>query len=310
MLGGGLLFVPWLIRNQWLYANPFYPLLFSWFGGEPAFYSDLFRAAHAAPPQSPWQQVSLFFTIPLQKTVGSQHLAGFSLLGLAGLPVFFSARTHHPAWRGLCFVFCAYLLWFFATQRNDRFLASVIPVLSLLPALLLEHLPSMEAKRWLHSLILGVIGIQLWFSSLFVFHTETVDYLQTPTLEPLYLADALPHYRAIEWLNQEKKERGGVGKVLFLGEAQTYGAEFSCLAATVFNFHPAIEGDGFPPGVTHILYNQFELDRLDKGYGPLGWPLGAPLRGWFEQAKETSLTPVHDAYPEKPGHIMVYQVRR
>lgn len=308
LVGGLCLFLPWLVRNMILYRNPMYPLLMPWFGGTPDFYVSLFQAAHA-PPRPGWLHlIASFFWLPIQRGVIDVFPAGFSCLWLIALPRLCGTAKTHPAFRALVFGVVTYLGWFFLTQHNDRFLASILPLLALFPAFVFVD----TAKDWLHYCVRGIVFVivvvQLWFAASFLFASDAVDYLTAPTFERDFLAEQLPHFQAIEWLNAQKRDGAEVGTVLFIGEAQTYGAVFDTIAPTVFNYHPL--RNGLPSHVTHVLYNRFELARLQKGYGPLGWPLGLFLENWMRQNGDSLLKPVFDAYPQKPGSLVVYRVKK
>lgn len=305
-LGAILLFSPWAIRNVLLYGNPFYPLLTGTLGGKPEFFSDLFHKAHAPSFISLTQTVSDFFILPLKNCLADSIPNGYSCLWLLGVPALFMTVRCHPLRRSLAFMASAYLAWFFLTQRNDRFLSSLLPLMTLWGAYSVLCISEQSLRRIGRILILPISAIQLYGVTAMVIRPETVEYLFLPTLEQNYMSQRMPHYRAIEWLNREwEKPRTKIGKVLFVGEAQSYGVLFPSIVPTVFNHHPL--ETGLDRTVTHILYNRSELKRLRDGYGPLGWPLGEFLFRWIEENKDR-LKPVFDAYPEKPGIVVVYEV--
>ncbi|MFB3786241.1 MAG: hypothetical protein ACE15F_07720 [bacterium] len=308
--GGLALFLPWAVRNAVLYHNPFYPLLADWLGGTPAFFDELFRRAHAAPSADWLATAGQFLALPVRKSFVESLPMGFSALWLLGIPALLQTPRNHPAFRAMVFLAAAYLAWFFATQRNDRFLASLLPLMALAAAY--SVYPAGSALRMeaftpvLRRLVCGVVAFQLWAVANVLVNRDTAGYLMTPGLEEDYLAERLPHFRAIDWINCNR-DALGVRQVLFIGEAQSYGAQFEAIAPTVFNHHPLEQG--LDRSVSHILYNGYELDRLRKGYGPLGWKLGDALQAWIEAAKVKNLKPVFDAYPQNPGRIVVYEVK-
>jgi hypothetical protein len=311
ILLGACLFAPWLLRNMVLYQNPFYPLFASVLGGEPAFFTALFKAAHSAPNHSIVEAAQSFFVLPFKKSLVETFPAGFSCLWLFGFPLLLRQHKNHPAFRALLFMIAGYAAWFFLTQQNDRFLASVLPLFALTGAFVFAEKGLPSRRTVLHALLICIVGAQLWFASTFILSSDSVTYITLPTWEDNFLAQRLPHYKAIQWLNERAEENTEsnpvVGNVLFIGEAQTYGAKFNAVAPTVFNRHPLEYR--LPPNTTHIVYNRFELTRLHNGYGPLGWPLGTRLEAWLDQAKTSLLEPVFDAYPEQPGYLVVYKIR-
>lgn len=308
--GGASLFLPWAVRNAVLYHNPIYPLLTNWLGGTPAFFDEVFRRAHAAPSADWMGTVWQFLALPFRKSFIESLPLGFSALWLLGIPAILRTPRSHPAFRTLVFLAAAYLGWFFATQRNDRFLAPLLPLMALAaayavyPAGLSIRMDAFTPA--LRRLLLGVAAFQLWAAATVLVNRETAGYLMTPGLEEDYLAERLPHFRAIDWINRNR-DTLGVRRVLFIGEAQSYGAQFEAVAPTVFNHHPLEQG--LDRSVSHILYNGYELDRLRKGYGPLGWKLGDTLQAWVDSAKDKNLKPVFEAYPQNPGRIVVYEVK-
>lgn len=307
MAGGFLLCSPWLIRNAVLYGNPIYPLLTPLLGGEPPIFAETFKLAHAANIASPLDGLLDLGRVALNKSLGDATPLGFSPLWLLALPMLPWLKKEWSAFRGALFLLTAYLGWLYLTQRNDRFLAPALPLLALLPAWALAQISQERMRRAAHAGALALLISHLYLAGVVLLHAETVEYVTHPTLEEHYLRQRLPHYRAIEWLNDPPPgETRPVGLVLFIGEAQTYGARFTHIAPTVFNRHPL--ETGIPSETTHVLVNRSELNRLRNGYGPLGWGLGARLQVWLDQAVETQLKPVYDAYPESPGLVVVYEV--
>ncbi|MBI1388051.1 MAG: hypothetical protein GC154_06345 [bacterium] len=305
-LGGVVFCLPWLIRNQVFYGNPVYPLLTERLGGSPPIFSALFAAAHARPDTNAVETVTGF----LHKLFAESSPAGFSVLWLVTAPFWIRGAGVKRVARAITFCFAAWLAWFFLTQRNDRFLAPILPFMALAPAVALYGLKDAGGKRTALAAVCGVLlTVQAWSALPFVWGPDQAAFLISPTLDEAYLAKRMPHFRAIQFLNELKaRAPRRVGEVLFVGEAQTYGAEFDFIAPTVFNHHPL--ETGLPAGVTHVLYNQSELNRLTKGYGPLGWPLGGMLHNWIvqRQADGTLKTVYDDA--EYPGVVIVFEVRR
>lgn len=307
-LGALLLFAPWAVRNAVLYGNPFYPLLTSTLGGTPEFFGEVFRKAHAPHWDSIGNLAWSFVFLPLQKCIGDAIPSGYSCLWILGIPGLALAGRRHPAFRLLAFMSTAYVFWFFLTQHEDRFLAACLPAMALFGAYAVEWMTDLPRRRWMRRLVLAITALQLYGAASMIIRPETAEYLLLPTVEPNYLSQRMPHYRAIEWLNREwERPRNSIGTVLFVGEAQSYGAQFPAIVPAVFNHHPL--ETGLDRNVTHILFNGSELKRLRDGYGPLGWPLGDFLFQWMEQNK-TLLNPVYDAYPEKPGVVVVYEIVR
>lgn len=326
-IGGVMIWSPWLIRNIALYDNPVYPLLTDKLGGEPEIFSSLFSAAHASEiykvnhglkpvPENGLllSQLTEFFWLPLRKiSLGNPDPIpnalpfGFAAYWALFPLVFLQHRFKSSlAMRVMVFSASTYLIWFFGTQRNDRFLASLFPVMALLPCLALSTLNwSSRLCNTVYIALLCLVGYQQLSQTISLMRQDTADYLFFPTFEQEFYEKHLPHYRAIAWLNQQQEEGKPIGTVLFVGEAQSYGAKFDAVVPTVFNQHPLQQG--LNPNVTHVLYNAYELNRLNRGYTPLGWQLGNTLRNWIEQNRGTTLKQVYDAMPEQPGNLVVFE---
>lgn len=298
---------PWLVRNVVLYQNPFYPLLTQSLGGTPPIFAQLFQAAHA-PASAPFaQQLIDFFWLPLKKSLFESMPMGFSPLWLAALPLLFTKPKNSGLLRGAVFCLVAYVGWFFFTQRNDRFLAPILPLLAIFPVFVIANCNQCRTQRTLKILFTLFIVMQLWLGARVVVNSGSIEYLSSPTLEEIYFTERMPHYRAIDWLNQQwQKGPQQVGGVLFVGEAQAYGAQFNAIAPTVFNHHPL--ENGVPNGVSHILYNRSELSRLTNGYGPLGWRLGPLLQQRMDVLVQSGQ--IEEVYhdPDYPEVIKVFRV--
>lgn len=299
---------PWLARNAFLYENPVYPLLTQTLGGTPPIFAELFQAAHAPASAPLAQQLFDFFWLPLKKSLFEPMPIGFSPLWLAALPLLFAKPKNSGLLRGAAFCVVAYVGWFFLTQRNDRFLAPLMPLLAIFPVFVIAHCSQCRAQRALKVFFSLFIVMQLWLGARVVVNSDSIEYLSSPTLEEIYFAKRMPHYRAIEWLNQQwQKDPGQISRVIFVGEAQAYGAKFNADAPTVFNHHPL--ENGVLNGVTHILYNRSELSRLAKGYGPLGWRLGPLLQQRMDELVQNGQ--IEEVYhdPEYPEVIKVFRVK-
>lgn len=305
--GGAVWCAPWLLRNWAYYGNPVYPLLTPIFGGNPPIFAELFQAAHAPAAAPVAQQMIDFFRLPLQKSIVESVPLGFSPLWLAALPLLFTKPRNSGLARGGLFCLVAYTGWFFLTQRNDRFLAPLLPLLAIFPIFVIDRCPQCSTQRTLAVLFSIFIALQLWLSVRTVVNSQSVDYLASPTLEETYFTERMPHFRAIDWLNQQRQDAPApIGNVLFVGEAQAYGAQFLAIAPTVFNRHPLENGNLMQ--ISHILYNRSELNRLTKGYGPLGWTLGPRLQQRMDELIQGGKIEAIYSDPDYPEVIKVFRV--
>ena len=311
--------LPWLIRNAWLYGNPVHPLLpglFQYASWDPT--SAAFFKATVSPKSYDWIERFVIFIIGLRKwTLGfpmtgefgaggwllwmSQGHIGF--LGILALAI----RPHElnrNIWVLVSAAGISILAWVFLTQSADRFLLPVLPLIAIPAATGLERLP----RR------LGALPVYFGTASIAVlFFLSTFN-----SLHPMpfylgqqdgreFLSQHLPHFRAIQFLNGLSRKQDL--NVLFVGEAQATGAQFPHIVTVVYNQNPLLDyddqGNVIPPstlglhnrlqelGITHILYNSSELERLIGGYEPLGWQQGRYLRGAIaDLEKEKAITPI------------------
>ncbi len=282
---------PWLVRNWLMTGNPVFPLLYSWFGGEgwTSAANEFFKAAHSPKSMPLGEHLIALVRSPFDLTIlKTTVFSPLILLGIVLIPT--RQRKGTSIYVLSLFSLIVFALWFILTQRNDRFLVTIVPTLSILAAVGLN-----AHTDWLRSPARWPVWI-LAYASLFtlivtVSFQNGLRYLCGTETTKEYYARVLPHTRAIHLLNEQSREESI--RVMFVGEAQAYGCEFETIVPVVFNPHPWLRhnahGEVIPispeeaakrlrdMGVTHILYNQSELSRLIRGYMPLGWPDGREL---------------------------------
>ena len=282
---------PWLLRNAIMIGNPVFPLLYRWLGGEgwTAAADAFFRTAHAPKPLGLGGHLVGLIRSPVDLTI--LDLTVFSPLILAGgLVAVLVNRRDRLVRLLLLFSAVVFALWFILTQRNHRFLITVVPPLAVVAAWGLECEGS-----WLRRPIRWPIWVvsytSLYFLLLGLSLNNGLSYLAGAEDVSGYYERVLPHMRAIRFLNDRHSNRPV--RVLFVGEAQAYGCRFDAIVPVVFNPHPWLthdrSGQVIPQtveqagrrlrelGVTHVLYNEAELTRLIRGYAPEGWPDGREL---------------------------------
>jgi hypothetical protein len=289
-------------------------------GGDPPILEEVFAQQFSSGLAAAYsegrffQQVGDFFLLPFKLSLVESLPYGLSCLWLFGMPALFSTPRNRFVLRACVFATASYLIWFFLTQRGDRYLTPMLPLLAMAPILGLQALQATKIRAFAALVVGGIILAQLWTQAATFLREDAVGFLIEPSLDDDYFQKQLPHYRALTWLNErglEEERRFGVSSirdVLFIGEARTYGAKFNAVAPTVFNHHPLEQG--LDPSVSHIVYNRFELQRWQVVYGPMGWPLGERFHRWMSENRDLRLRKVYDAFPEEPDNIVVYEVRR
>ncbi|MFH1743377.1 MAG: glycosyltransferase family 39 protein [bacterium] len=311
--------LPWLVRNLVMVGNPVFPLLYAWFGGEgwtPAA-NAFFNAAHSPKPMNLGGHFIEMIRLPIDLTMRQSNI--FSPLILVGIILIVIHLRKDRLVRLLLFYsFVVFALWFMCTQRNHRFLVTVAPPLALVAAWGLGH-----GGNWLRRPVRWPIWI-LCYSSLYLplavlSLSGGMGYLVEGENVAQYYDRLMPHMRAIHYLNEQ--DTNSPVRVLFVGEAQAYGSRCDAIVPVVFNVHPWVRhdpsGKAIPQtpeqaaarlremGVTHVLYNASEMNRLSRGFIPLGWPDGAELARLVHLMEGKWLRPVFDT---EEGIIRVYEV--
>jgi hypothetical protein len=231
-----LMFGPWLAKNVSETGNPVYPLLYSVFGGidwNPE--TDArWRAAHSPPvhllrepaqilidlrerfvdviARSDWQSPLLFGCAPLAwGWVDRRRLV--------------AALAVYVAW--------LFLSWWGLTHRIDRFWVPLLPVASLLAGAGLGWLARASRTRVGGTVHLGLIGL---VAAVTLFHlgfitTRLCGY--NAYLVDLDLARRQAATPSIALLNAQQLP--AEARVLFVGEAQVFDAQFDHVYNTVFD---------------------------------------------------------------------------
>ncbi|HPA45052.1 MAG TPA: hypothetical protein PK395_04740 [bacterium] len=301
------LLTPWLVRNACMVGNPVFPLMYSWFGG--ANWTDaaaaFFRAAHSPKALGLSGHLIELIRAPLDLTI--LDLGVFSPLMLAGAALLLIRRNGSRDLRILwVYTLVTFVLWFVLTQRNHRFLVTVAPPLALIAAWGIAF--GVRIQRTLRWAVFFVASYSLYLLLLTISLDGGLKYLVEGETEDPYYERLLPHTRAIHFLNETAEQRPV--RAMFLGEAQSYGLRCEAIVPVVFNLHPWIPHDEFGNavpqtpeqalnrlwelGVTHILFNQSEMNRLMRGFLPMGWPDGRELARLIPLMEKDCLKPVFE----------------
>ena len=279
VIGTSLSVGPWLLRNLYDTGNPVYPLATSIFPSNdwnPPL--DIrWKAAHSAPEHSVLLIPRHLLDAALRNTWTSSLLFGLAIPAALLLP-----RRSREFGCILAFTSWGLFTWWAFTHRIDRFWIPVIPLLSICGAglWLLSN-----RSLWRSLLITICAAATLW--NLLFWRLPLVGF--NAGLMDLEAAAQLVTRGDIARLNEQLPEDA---KVLMVGEAEVFDAEFSLVYNTVFDdslFEQlAAIPDGQPPGsrkplrpaaeflrncrreqITHILVNWSEIlrYRLPGSYG-------------------------------------------
>lgn len=280
-LGVVITFGPWLGKNYAETGNPVYPLAYSVFGGKdwtPELDAK-WKRGHSRPspvlkaPGKMFQDLRTNINdVIIRSDWQSPLMFGFAPLA------FFGWRR-----RGLWYVFAFGLailgVWYTMTHLIDRFWVPVLPVIAVLAGIGMRHLQDTNRfNRWLAYALFGVTLLYNW-----AFITSPASGNNGYLLEMKYARD-VARTPSISLAN---RYIGAEDRLLFVGEAQVFDAEFEHLYNTVFDesilqqltakevaeneweFLPAEEiiANLDSGHFTHLLVNWNEILRYRLTYG-------------------------------------------
>lgn len=279
VIGSSLAVGPWLLRNLYDTGNPVYPLAASIFPTND-WNSPLdirWKAAHSAPEHSLLLIPRHLLDAALWNTWTSSLLFGLSIPAALLLP------KHSREIRSIsAFTGWGLFTWWAFTHRIDRFWIPVIPLLSTFGA----GLWLLSNRSLYRGLLISICAAATLWNLLF-WRLPLVGF--NAGLMDLEAARQLVTRSDIARLNEQLPEDA---KVLMVGEAEVFDAEFSLVYNTVFDdslFEElAAVHDGQPPGsrralrpaaeflqncrregITHVFVNWSEIlrYRLPGSYG-------------------------------------------
>ncbi len=280
-----LCFSPWMVRNIISTGNPVYPLLYKVFGGRNWDAKKNARWTHAHSPHTvPARPFALAKSMTHEAQEATMVIGkNGSLLLVAFIPFCVLVDRRR---RKLCAWLAAhwlvlFLLYYFFTQRNERFIEIGVPVLAALSALGLASVLRVPRLRllWPVLVLLLVLAPSRFRSGLMAAHSVPVA-VGAETEEAFFdrvAGGQFPAYFNIQRLNDPTVVPDDSG-VLFLGEAQTFYCRRPHLAATVFDTQPIAEivnGATTPEdvrdrfvarGLGCLYVDLFELERLQRTY--------------------------------------------
>lgn len=280
LLGILLIAGPWLLKNLIWIGNPVYPLLESVFQSHQSpLQIQQWNLAHAANRQA-WTaghlQSSLLSLLVTYKWLNPLV---FPLMVMALV----IARKEKWLMIMIGWVGFSFVAWWLLTHRLERFLLPVFPLACLVAAF---GLTWTRHPAWIvvaTSVLLMGVGSNLWISTsrlvgdvrvlanlehLDLRYQRSRDY-EHPDIVPLSAAT-----QYVAWINENQP----AAKVLLLGECRPFTAQFKVIYNTCFDTcetfcrlngkTPAqAQADLKAEGITHLLVNWSELERLSNTYG-------------------------------------------
>ena len=298
-LGVIITFGPWTLKNAIETGNPVYPLACSLFGGADwdAELDAKWKNAHKRPTpvfKDPNAMLSDFWGNLRDVTFRNDWLSPF-LFGFAPLALIFGSRRQEIWWL-VAYATAILTAWYTLTHLLDRFWVPVIPVVASLAgigfAALIEprQLASSATTQLLQRLRLVAVAILI--AGTLIYNFAFIAAKQGFTGNSAFLISYEDSKQSvkpetIQILEQILKPGD---RVLFVGEAQVFDAEFDLVYNTVFDrslliplvatentSHSDERWDLLPPkqiqqnfkdaGITHVMINWKEILRYRPTYG-------------------------------------------
>lgn len=337
-----LVMVPWLARNALDTRNPVYPLL------NGVFHSPNWDAAkdarwmHEHSPRD-----TAFDLMPgkaLEVLTFDQRNASLALIVFVPLCLLAGRRTRWVA--ALLAAHCAalFLLYFYFTQHNERFIETGVTALAALSALGVGAALGWPEGRLLRGAVLAVLLLcpSRWMNWQYV--GSSLPAALAPAPVEAVFEDAAPP--AMKFIN-DPQNLSSSARVLFLGEARTFHCRREFVASTVFDtnaLEEVVRAAKTPEdirngltrlGVTHVYVDTFDLARLQRSYAhsfggrerlgmldEFNWPLFADFARrhlkvvWSQPPSGVETFPwerwpefLQLADKERPGMRAVYEVK-
>jgi len=281
LAGVSLTVGPWLLKNAVQTGNPVYPLLYDVFGGRDwdAELNARWKAAHS-PDHF---RITDLGTKLIDVTAKSDWLSPL-LYGFAPFVFFAGVLSRRTAslWLYVGFLF---LSWWLLTHRIDRFWVPMLPVVSLLAGVGASWNGTM--RRGLIAASIAVM-IPVSFFNLTLITSRLSGY--NAYLLDLNVARTQTAELTAPEIARLNRELPPGAKVLSVGEAEVFDAEFPVIYNTVFDYSifeqwcgvddPAVSSAEKPlrdpeaireaftaAGITHVLVNWQEILRYRTTYG-------------------------------------------
>jgi len=292
MFGGSalLVFSPWLIKNTLFVGNPVFPFLYRfgikmlnpWVNDAAAGYFAGITEYYSRPI---WALPAVLWETAVNGIGfgrGVDVLGDFGWLPLiALLPGLWLCRQR-SYYAKLLLIFSLAFFGFWALTRPVlRFLLPVAPLWALLAGYAWVHgvRPQAAAVRWVSR---GFLGAFLLSGLFLFFYTASVlsPFGVALGLEgrEVYLTRMLNYYAAAEFVNTQTPENS---RVYVLGDQRGYYYKRDVMISPVFSKNLMTEWANTAPdartlfrqlkeeGITHILVNRPEFERLKEGYPSL-----------------------------------------
>jgi hypothetical protein len=226
VLGGGLIFGPWLAKNFVDTGNPAYPLAWSIFGGIDRDAADdaKWTVAHGRKPL----EASSFWN-SIVDVAGRNDWQSAVFLAFAPLAVLAGPSLRRPLLAIGALTFWVFLSWWLFTHRLDRFWLPIQPLLALLAGAGAAALGRLRGGRAWRGVFVAACLVSNW---LYVSTALAGLNEWTTPLETLWRSVPQRLYPAGVAVDQSMTEGD---KALLVGQAAVFYWEHPILYNTVFN---------------------------------------------------------------------------
>jgi hypothetical protein len=267
---------PWYVRNLLLTGDPLYPAIQALLGDADAVWAvqRLQRDVQTITWTAPAELAAALIHTPARLGAGAE--TGILLpLGAAALLIGALRRRELRPW---ALALALYLPIWMSLTGVMRYLYPVFPLCALgtawITRLLIRHWPH---TRLVLSFVVLLAVAPLWQSALILndvyVGTDVAALFSGSLSRDEYLARRLAYYPAAQWLNAHTETNA---RVLYLGETRLLYVDRQVALSSAYDagHFDRFLAPGAPPlwtslkrlGVTHILINGREIDRLRTSY--------------------------------------------
>jgi len=278
-------FSPWMIKNILYTGNPLFPLFYSVFGGRgwsleqtSYFYNNISGRIGTGITLQSWLRI-LWQVLTREGELGWHRFIFLPALALLPLAI----KRRHPATiaglLGLSYI----ALWSFLSRNVANILRYNIFSLALISVFFISVIWQWISRKEKLAEFLFILFI-CFEALLGIFFcqqlTQSYKAVFTKVSRQQYLKRFLPYYPLVDEMNRRLSSED---KVLFIGETQGFYLQKKCIVpsandgqwiAQIFEGAKNVEEVSQRMkalGITHLLVNQQELERLKPLFGYLDW---------------------------------------
>jgi len=285
-----LAFFPWMLKNLLVMGNPVFPFFYQWslfqlnpWVGEAAA-GYFFHGLTEYAPQSGWNIIKILWDIAVH---GMEFGGGMDVLGHMGwgvyfllLPLLWLATPLPVAVKALLGYAVAFYIPWAMSRPVLRFLIPLAPILAILSGYAWVKAVSLCTTRWFRTVARLALASILMSGIFLFFHTTlflgSYDVLLGLQTKEEYLSHRLRHnyYQAAQFVNQLPHDT----LTYIVGDQRGYYYKNPVIVTPAFNRNPltdwanraanpaALRQALKSHGITHILINKPEMDRLHMSY--------------------------------------------